>query len=412
MIQKILQTYKTSFSGLSRETWLLSLVILINRCGYMVLPFMSMYITQSMHRSIADAGLIVTLYGTGSVLGAMAGGYLTDKIGFRPVQIFSFIISGFMFILFGQIDDFSTLSLLTIVLSFFVEAFRPANSTAIAAYSSHENLTRSYSLNRLAQNVGFGFGTSVGGILAAIDYHLLFWVDGVVYILAGFLIFLILPASKKAPSKKKEEQSNADAVSPWRDDFFVRFMLLVTVYMVSFVLLFRVVPVYWKENLHIGEATIGLLMGLNGVVISLFEMILIQNLESRKSHGFYIFTGILLTAVAYLFLIVPGFFPVIMAAASVLFFTVGEMLTLPFVSTTMMNRATENNRGKYSAAYSLSWAAAQIVGPASGGLVAEKWGYNMLWILLALLCVFAAIGFRILFQKQEIESTKVSENTL
>ena len=80
MVQKIIQNYKVSFSGLSRETWLLSLVILINRCGYMAVPFMSMYITQSMHRSIADAGLIITLFVVGSVLGAMAGGYFTDRI--------------------------------------------------------------------------------------------------------------------------------------------------------------------------------------------------------------------------------------------------------------------------------------------------------------------------------------------
>ena len=400
MIQKILRTYKTSFSGLSRETWLLSFVILINRCGYMVLPFMSMYITQSLHRTIADAGLIVTLYGIGSVLGAMAGGYLTDKIGFRPVQIVSFIISGLLFLLFGQIDDFTGLCLLTIVLSFFVEAFRPANSTAIASYSSPQNLTRSYSLNRLAQNVGFGFGTSVGGILAAIDYHLLFWVDGIVYILAGFLIVIILPAAKNLVKTTAPEHSDIVSLSPWKDVFFVRFMLLVTLYMISFVLLFRLVPVYWKEYLHIGEATIGLLMGLNGVVISIFEMILIQNLGNKKSEGFYIFIGILFTATSYVFLVIPGFLPVLMATGTVLFFTVGEMLTLPFVNTTVMNRATESTRGKYAAAYSLSWALAQIVGPASGGFVAEKWGYNTLWLVLVGLCVVSSLGFRMLFRKQ------------
>ena len=197
MVQKIIQNYRVSFSGLSKETWLLSLVILINRCGYMAVPFMSMYITQSMHRSIADAGLIITLFGVGSVLGALAGGYLTDKIGFRPVQVISLVMSGGMFAIFGHINDFNILCGLTVILSFFVEGFRPANNTAVASYSSPENLTRSYALNRLATNVGFGFGTSVGGLLAAIDYHLLFWVDGVVYTLAGILILVLLPKTEK-----------------------------------------------------------------------------------------------------------------------------------------------------------------------------------------------------------------------
>jgi len=400
MVQRIVQNYKVSFSGLSRETWLLSLVILINRCGYMAVPFMSMYITQSMHRSIADAGLIITLFGIGSVLGAMSGGYLTDRFGFHPVQIISLIVSGFLFVLFGHIDGFNGLCALTVVLSFFVEGFKPANNTAVAFYSSPQNLTRSYALNRLAQNVGFGFGTSVGGLLAAIDYHLLFWVDGVVYCLAGLLILLLLPAGRKIKKPDLEETEELPAASPWKDPFFVRFICLVTVYMIGFILLFRLVPVYWKEQLHIGESTIGILLGMNGVIIAVFEMVLIQNLVGRKPDSFYIVAGVVFTAVAYLFLVLPGVGPVIIAAATVLFFTAGEMLTLPYISTMIMSRATEYNRGKYSAAYSLSWAVAQIIGPAAGGFIAVHWGYNTLWFVLVAFCAVCALGFRLLFQKQ------------
>lgn len=400
MVQRIIQNYKVSFSGLSRETWLLSLVILINRCGYMAVPFMSMYITQSMHRSIADAGLIITLFGVGSVLGAMAGGYFTDRIGFRPVQVISLVVSGLMFVLFGHIDDFNGLCALTVVLSFFVEGFKPANNTAVASYSSPENLTRSYALNRLAQNVGFGFGTSVGGLLAAIDYHLLFWVDGVVYTFAGILILVLLPKGRNIQKKSEENSVEIPTLSPWRDPFFVRFIFLVTIYMVSFVLLFRLVPVYWKEQLHIGESTIGILLGMNGVIIALFEMVLIQNLNGRKPETFYIVAGVVFTAFAYLFLVVPGVGPIMIAAATVLFFTTGEMLTLPYISTMIMSRATEMNRGKYSAAYSMSWAVAQIIGPAAGGFIAGHWGYNTLWLVLVALSCICALGFRFLFQKR------------
>jgi len=398
MIQNILQSYRTSFSGLSRETWLLSVVILINRCGYMAVPFMSMYITQSLHRSIADAGLIITLFGIGSVMGAMVGGYFTDKIGFHPVQVVSLIISGVLFTLFGQINDFDKLCALTVILAFFVEAFKPANNTAVASYSTKENLTRSYALNRLATNIGFGFGTSVGGILASINYHLLFWVDGVVYISAGLLIIFLLPSNKKIILEQKSMIGNAGGLSPWNDVFFIRLIIMVTFYMVAFVLLFRLVPVYWKEELNIGEATIGILIGMNGVIIALFEMVMIQKLGSRKPETYYIIAGILFTAVSYLFLVVPGVTPVIIGAATVFFFTIGEMLTLPYLNTMVMNRATELNRGKYSAAYSLSWAVAQIVGPAAGGYIAEHWGYNILWFALVLLSVGCAFGFRLLFQ--------------
>ncbi|WP_439558689.1 MFS transporter [Dyadobacter sp.] len=399
MYRQIAASYRTAFSGLSRETWLLSVVILVNRCGYMAVPFMSMYITQSLHRSIAEAGLVITLFGVGSVLGAMAGGYLTDQWGFRPVQIFSLILSGIFFIIFSLVTSFFWICVLVIVLAFFVEAFKPANSTAIAAYSTTGNLTRSYALNRLATNIGFGFGTSMGGILAAINYHLLFWVDGIVYMLAGVLIIILLP---KAKINREATVNEADAIfgkSPWTDGFFLRFLIMVTLYMVCFSLLFRLVPVYWKEQMHIGESTIGLLLGMNGLVIALFEMVLIQNLRDRWSDSAYIVAGVVFSALSFLALVVPFVLPVVLAGIAVLLFTIGEMLAIPYISTFVMNRASEMSRGKYSAAYSVSQAVAQIIGPALGGYVAAMWGYQVLWLALIVVSATCALGFKMLFQR-------------
>jgi predicted MFS family arabinose efflux permease len=400
MVHKIIDSYKVSFSGLSRETWLLSIVILINRCGYMAVPFMSMYITQNLHRSIADAGLIITLFGVGSVLGAMAGGYLTDKWGFRPVQMCSLVLSGIFFVLFGMVSDFTVLCFLIVALSFFVEAFKPANITAIAAYSKRENLTRSYALNRLAMNIGFGFGTSVGGILAAINYHLLFWVDGVVYVLAGLLILIMLPKRKVNREIIEVSQTQSGTQSPWRDAFFVRFLIMVSLYMICFSLLFRFVPVYWKEQMHIGESTIGILLGMNGLVIALFEMVLIQNLRDRRPDFYYIIAGTVFSGFAFIMLLIPAVAPIVLAAATVLLFTTGEMLALPYISTFVMSRSAEENRGKYSAAYSVSQSGAQIFGPAAGGLIAAEWGYNALWFVLVLISFACAIGFKALFQSK------------
>lgn len=398
MFIKIINSYRTAFSGLSRETWLLSIVILVNRCGYMAVPFMSMYITQNLHRSIADAGLIITLFGAGSVLGAMAGGYFTDKWGFRPVQVLSLILSGLFFVLFGLVTDFAILCGLVVILSFFVEAFKPANSTAVAAYSTTANLTRSYALNRLATNIGFGFGTSVGGILAAINYHLLFWVDGVVYTVAGILILLLLPKSKVNREQATAEADTSFGKSPWKDGFFLRFLAMVTLYMVCFSLLFRLVPVYWKEEMHIGEATIGILLGMNGLIIALFEMVLIQNLRDRWADSVYMIAGVVFSALSFLALVIPFVMPIVLAGFAVLFFTIGEMLAIPYITTFVMNRASDSSRGKYSAAYSVAQAVAQIIGPAVGGYVAAHWGYQPLWAGLIVVSISCALGFRLLFQ--------------
>ena len=396
MLLRITHTYRASFSDLSRETWLLSLVMLVNRAGTMVVPFMSMYITQRMHRSIADAGLIITLFGAGAVLGSSVSGYFIDRISFRAVQIFSSITGGILFLLMGQINNFTLLCVMMVVLAFVAEAFRPANAAAVSSYSTPQNLTRSYSLNRLAMNLGWALGSSLGGVLAAINYHLLFWTEGLVYILVGILIVVLLPPVKPTEKAAKVAAPVAAATSPWKDKFLLRFLILVAVYCTFFHLLFRLVPVYWKEVLHIDESMIGMLLGLNGIIIALFEMVLVKYWEGRKSNMYYIISGVVATALGYVFLVMPGMHPMLMAVGAVLFITLGEMLALPFINTVIMSRADEHNRGKYAAAFALAFSVAQIVGPAGGALVTEQFGYNVLWVGLVVLCVGCALGFKLL----------------
>lgn len=393
MILKIAHTYRSSFTGLSRETWLLSSIILINRAGTMVVPFMSMYITQNMHRSVADAGIVITLFGVGSVLGSATGGYVIDKIGFRPVQIIASITGGILFILFGMVDHFPAICALTVGMSFVAESFRPANVAAIAAYSTPANLTRSYSLNRLAMNIGWAVGSSMAGILAAINYHLLFWVEGVAYITVGLLVVVLLPGGRQAARKTAVAGSPQKSSSPWKDAFVLRFLVLATLYTTCFILMFRLVPVYWKEQLHINESTIGLLLGLNGIIIALFEMVLVRHWERKQRHVYYIVAGVLATGLGYLCLTLQGMPALLIATSAVLLLTFGEMMAMPFINTVIMQRADEHNRGKYAAAFALSWSVANIIGPVGGALVVMQGGYILLWAMLGALCFVCAYIF-------------------
>lgn len=411
MFRQIFNAYKTSFTGLSRETWLLSLVILVNRCGYMAVPFMGLYVTQSLHRPASDAGIIISIFGVGSILGASAGGKLTDMFGFRPVQILSSLIGGSFFLLFSQIRHFETLCILALVISFFAEAFRPANFTAIAAYAAPGKETRSYSLNRLATNIGWAFGVSMGGIIASFDYPLLFIVDGVVSILVAISIFLFLPTVKGFRKAVQEKMKGVVVRKPWQDLLFIKFILLTTIFATCFFLMFRVVPVFYKEVWHLNESLIGLILGLNGVIIALFEMVMISKIENKRSPIFYIVAGVLVVGCSFAVLMLPKFLPVVLALLSIVCFTLGEMLALPFINTFVIKRSNEFNRGQYAAGYTISWSAAQVIGPTSGFYLAEEFGYNPLWICITVLLLCCAYGYSRLKLKDE-ETSAPNKATL
>jgi len=396
MIRKLTNTYKQSFSGLSRETWVLSTVLLINRSSSMAVPFMSLYMTQYLNRPPSDAGLIISLFGVGSIAGAAAGGKLTDVIGFRSVQVISSIVGGIFFILFSTITDFHSLCIFTLLISFFSEAFKPANFIAIGTYAAPGTETRSYSLNRLAGNLGFAVGSSVGGIVASFSYPMLFIIDGSVSVVAGILILYFLPATKIIVKTVTEKIKETGALKPWQDKLFVRFILLNILLNTCFFLMFRLVPLFYKEVWHINELWIGLILGLNGLIIALFEMVMISKIENRRSLFHYIIWGILLLAVGYILLLMPWIGTVVAALISIIIFTAGEMFALPFINSFVMSRSNDTHRGLYAASYTLSWSVAQVIGPSAGFYLAERYGYNWLWIILVLLLLWCAAGFRFL----------------
>src|SRR6476620_7465095 len=105
-MKRIAALYKASYSGLSPANWWLSVVMLINRSGTMVVPFMTLYLTQSRHYSISKAGSVMGIFGAGAICGGFIGGRLADRCGFYAVQLVTLSCGGLLFILLGQMRTF------------------------------------------------------------------------------------------------------------------------------------------------------------------------------------------------------------------------------------------------------------------------------------------------------------------
>ncbi len=390
-----IQLYKKAYSGLSLNSWYLCLVMLVNRSGTMVIPFMTIYCTKELDFTIIQAGYIMGLFGLGSILGAFAGGKLTDKIGFYDLQIGALFSGGVLFIILGFQHTFITLGAGAFVLSLCNESFRPANSAAIAYYSSAENKTRSYALNRLAINLGWAFGGALGGFLASFNYHLLFWVDGCTNMFAAILLLRLIPRSGiLKPVKNAAKKANT--ASAYKDSTYLVFIGLVTLFAICFFQLFTMQPLFYKAMWQLNERVIGALMALNGILIVLIEMILIHKLEGRRHPLKYISFGVILVGIGFVLLnVLPH--GTLSGLAVIIFITLGEIMAMPFTNSFWIARTTENNRGEYAALYSMSWSAAQILAPTVGSLIIVGGGFALLWWILGGVCLIAAIGFSILY---------------
>ncbi len=392
MINAAAKTYQNAFSGLSKQTWLLSLIMLINRSGTMVVPFMTLYLTSpEMGYSIGEAGMVFGLFGAGAFCGAWLGGRLTDKIGFYPVQLFTLIAGGILFMLLGQMKTYPLICIFTFLLSFVNEAFRPANSTAIAFFSKEENRTRSYALNRLAINLGWAVGSGLGGFLADINYELLFWVDGFTNIGAALLMWLVLkPVSYKPPAKTKIDDPLIQ--SAYKDKTYLSFAIITMLFACCFFQLFNNLPVYFNRDLKFSKPFIGILMGANGIIIVLVEMVLIYKLEGKRKNMIYIVLGVFMVGVSFLLLNIPGA-SVAVAVSMIVMVTFGEILSMPFMNSYWIARTQPSNRGQYAALYTMAWSAAQTLGPMGGAQLAQYAGFNVLWWAVGGLAILTSFAF-------------------
>lgn len=384
-----MQLYKNAYTGIPQPVWWLAVVMFVNRSGTMVIPFLTVYLTHQGY-TLAEAGYVMGAFGLGSIVGGYLGGRLTDRFGAFYVQFGSLFLNGALFIVLGQMQTLWQYAACIFVLSSLGEAFRPANATAIAAYSNDQNRIRCYALNRLAINLGWSIGPAVGGVLASVSYSYLFWADGLTCMAASFLLFAAL-SPQQSRKAKPTATVVAGSASAYKDRAFLQGMFYLFLVALAFFQLFSVIPAYYKTVLHLNEATIGWILAMNGLLIAAIEMVLVYKLENRGHTLQYILTGAFLMGLSFLMLVAGQSATV--AVASMIVVTFGEMFLFPFMNNFWVNRSTESTRGQYAALYTISFAAATVLAPTGATQLAEWLGFNVLWVIDFFLCTFAAIGF-------------------
>ncbi|MBL7767117.1 MAG: MFS transporter [Chitinophagaceae bacterium] len=382
-----------AYSGISRNMWILAVAMFINRCGSMVLLFMSVYLTKSLHFSIPEAGFIMMLFGAGSIVGAFIGGKLVDTIGFYPILVWSLILCGIMLMILGQMHEYRYIAIFTFLVTATGDMFRPANSAAISSYSSKDNYPQSIALNRLAMNLGFTIGPVLGGVLATYSYDLLFWADGITCAFAAIFIFLILP-NRKAIADEKDALPNADQghISPYRDKQFIAFVIFTMLYALTFFQLITTLPLYFKEVYKLSEKHIGWLMALNGIGVAVIEMFLIYYIQDKWTKFKFIALGALLLIASYWILLPVHSLYILLL--SMILITASEMLAMPFMSTYALKRANPGSMGQYMALYSMAWSIAQILAPLLGTQIIDRFGYAALFGVLGCIAMIPFLGFR------------------
>jgi MFS family permease len=377
--------YSQLFVGLPREIWLLCLVTFIQRSGTMVLPFLTLYLTQRQGFSVQEAGAVLSLYGVGSIVGSYVGGWLSDRIGSIIAQLVSLLLATVALI--GLSAAYSPAAIVVVVLlwSIVSESMRPANGAALAELSPPHLHVRAFGVRRLSMNLGMSIGPALGGFLVTLSYRWLFVIEaGVGLLAAGLLWGLLLPTSRQVPSAHQPNPSttevNASRQTPWRDGVFLAILVLTSLLVIVLFQLFGAYPLMLADVHHFPSYTIGFVFTLNTLVIVVCQMPVLHAVE-RFDTLRVIGIGAFLLCMG--FALLPFGTTPSMLSVTVLVWTCGEMLTTPLLESFVARRSPVENRGQYMGLFSAAFSVAFVLAPVGGTWIYGHYGYLALWDCVA-----------------------------
>ena len=388
---------KNPYSGLKnipKNIWILSAATLINRAGTMVLPFIALYARQELNVSVGNAGLVLAFYGIGAFISAPFSGKLSDKIGALKLMTISLITTGLFLFLYSVITNFILFLALTFVWAIISEAFRPASMSFISSEITSERRKTAFALNRLAINLGMSIGPLAGGILSTINFHLLFYVDGLTSLAAGaFLIFSPWEKHKPAEALVKEQNVAHEKMSVLSDRRLLYFLIALIPVEIVFFQHIGALPLFIVTELGYSNAVFGFLTAVNTILIIFIEVPLndsMRNWEDWKSIGL----GALLSGVGFGLMAFTQTIPPIVFL--IVIWTFGEMIFFPSAGEYVAKIAPPKQRGEYMGYFQMSFSFSFMVGPWLGAFALEHFGSFNLWIGCLIFGLISAVVMLVL----------------
>lgn len=382
--------FRDALRGLPGRVWFISLGILVNQVGNFLPVFIVLYLTERGY-SAGAAGLVLGASGVGKVLGNAVGGYLTDRIGRRWTIVLSAVTTSGLTAVVPSLGPLPLIAAVVGLTGVTSQIYRPAAAAVLLDSVSATNQERlaAFGVFRFAMNVGAALGGVIGGVLATTSYTGLFLANAAACLLFGLLVALLLRDAPRPRSGRGDPDAQADQAVGYRqalaDRVLMRFLLMTVfaefVYVQSTVGL----PLHVSE-VGLSERDFGLLIGLNGLLVLVLELP-ITGLVARYRPEYVLAIGNLITGAG---LALTGFMTgMVPLAATVLVWTLGEMVTSSISQAYLGSLAPPRMVGRYQGLHGVAYTAGTGAGPLVGGAV-YAFGPWALWALVAVAGLLSA----------------------
>lgn len=374
--------------------------------GSMVFPLFSLYFTGKFGLTLAEAGLLSTVFVVGGIAGSVLGGYASDRLGRKSVMVFSLASAVVLSMVMGLTTSLEILVIDVLLFGFTVPMYQPASAAMIADLVLPERRAASYSLLRIAQNAGVALGPAVAagmlalqrgpdGSLANDAYLPLFVGDAVTsLIFALIIVFGIKETRPETPPAENGADSPASASGGYgrifRDSPFLIFAGLFAVIGVVYSQMNTTFGVYINSTFGVPQEHYGLMLASNAALVVLLQFS-IARWADRHNRSIMLALGAVLYGIGFGlvgFVSLGLFFEI-----AIIIITFGEMVIVPVAQTVAADLAPVDMRGRYQAVFTLTTFVGFGIGPFLGGSLFDVGLGQWIWIASFIIALAVAAGY-------------------
>lgn len=391
MFTKVRKTYKE----FPVTFWVLVAATFIDRLGGTVIfPFFALYITQRFNVGMTQAGVLFGIFSISGLVGSMAGGALTDKLGRRGMVLFGLVFSALSSVSMGLVDQLAVFYLLAVVVGLLSNVAGPARQAVVADLLPEEKRAEGFGVLRVVGNLAWMVGPTVGGLLASRSYLLLFVIDAVTSLITAAIVYRLVPETKPETPEDQPSQTIVETLAGYRlvaaDKMYVAFVITSMLMTLVYWQMYNTLSVYLRDVHGLSTQAYGSILSIDAGTVVLLQFWVTRRVK-RFAPMLMMALGTGLYMVGFtMFGFVSGY-ALFVAAIGVI--TFGEMIVMPVGQALVARLAPEDMRGRYMAFFGLSWTIPQIIGPWAAGLIMDNYDPNWVWYAGGIICAITVVGF-------------------
>ncbi|PLS02008.1 MDR family MFS transporter [Neobacillus cucumis] len=386
-----------------RALWLLIIGMAVNVIGSSFLwPLNTIYIHDTLGKSLSIAGIVLMLNSGANVIGNLYGGHLFDKIGGYKSILLGIGISLLALIGLSIWHNWPEYVVFLTIVGFGTGIIFPS-MYAMAGSVWKGGGRKSFNALYVAQNLGVAIGASLGGIVAAYSFQLIFLANTIMYVIFLLIAVFGYKGISVDPAKQKHREVNVKAVNRMNLQALLILCLGYLLCWVAYSQWTTTIASYTQE-INITLTQYSLLWTINGAIIVLGQPLLngiLKHLQSSLKKQILIGIGIFI--ISFFVAGKAGDFTGFLAAMIIL--TIGEMFIWPAVPTVAFALAPKGREGFYQGIVNSTATGGRMIGPVLGGILVDH--YNMSTLFTVLVCLFiTAIGTTLVYDRR----LKLKEN--